>query len=276
MDIPFFTLWLAIVAIMAIALFYPVPQRARVVVSETTTELESTSASVTTETETETSTSTPVTEVQTTYDVRGTTLMAVGTPVSASKDNGANETVVETAPATLRNSASATPSAQPQPQPYPLASLPSLFPPRADPDPTPIESIRQTLALYPLAIDSKNFSSLSLIFAPDAVANYSAPLGVLTGLPEIESVLNASLACVTTQHSLGTQVINVLSHEMARSVTYYTAAHFGKGDLSSETAVVYGQYQDIWKKARDGTWRIVGRDLVYMSGVIGNQMIFVC
>jgi hypothetical protein len=34
-------------------------------------------------------------------------------------------------------------------------------------------AIRNTLAHYPLAIDGKQFSDLSLIFTPDAVANVS-------------------------------------------------------------------------------------------------------
>jgi hypothetical protein len=34
-------------------------------------------------------------------------------------------------------------------------------------------AIRNTLAHYPLAIDGKRFSDLSLVFTPDAVANVS-------------------------------------------------------------------------------------------------------
>ena len=49
-------------------------------------------------------------------------------------------------------------------------------------DPRDVESIRNTLALYPLSIDGKNFDALSLVFTKDAVANYSEPLNVLTGL----------------------------------------------------------------------------------------------
>lgn len=34
-------------------------------------------------------------------------------------------------------------------------------------------AIRNTLAHYPLAVDGKQFSDLSLVFTPDAVANVS-------------------------------------------------------------------------------------------------------
>lgn len=80
-------------------------------------------------------------------------------------------------------------------------------------------AIRNTLAHYPLAIDGKQFSDLSLVFTPDAVANYSAPLNVLTGLPMIESVLEADLRPVSTHHSYGTQLIEVYSNRTADTVT---------------------------------------------------------
>lgn len=62
----------------------------------------------------------------------------------------------------------------------------------------------------------------------------------------------------------GTQVIDIIFSTIAQSVTYYQAAHFGSGDLASEVAYAYGQYQDTWHKQRDQTWKIVYRNLVYM------------
>jgi ketosteroid isomerase-like protein len=143
-------------------------------------------------------------------------------------------------------------------------SLPTLFPPPIAVDPIATEAIRQTLALYPFAIDGKNFDALSKVFTSDAVANYSAPLNVLTPLSSIKETLKASLACVTTQHQFGTQLIDIVSPFTAQSITYYRAAHFGKGNMSTEVATAYGQYQDVWKRQSDGTWRIVHRNLVYM------------
>jgi len=72
------------------------------------------------------------------------------------------------------------------------------------------DAIRDTLSRYPLAVDSKNFTALSLVFTADAVANYSAPLNVLNGLPAIEGTLQQSLAAVGTQHALSTQVIDIV------------------------------------------------------------------
>lgn len=53
-------------------------------------------------------------------------------------------------------------------------------------------SIQNTLALYPFAIDSKDFGLLNQVFTQDIVANYSAPLNVLTGLAEVQNVLQAA------------------------------------------------------------------------------------
>ncbi|KAI7783417.1 hypothetical protein LA080_011978 [Diaporthe eres] len=83
------------------------------------------------------------------------------------------------------------------PSPIPFPSLASLFAPDADlspPDPIAESQIRNTLATYTFSIDSKNFTALSSVFHPDAVANYSEPINVISGLSEITATLEASLA----------------------------------------------------------------------------------
>jgi hypothetical protein len=190
----------------------------------------------------------------------------------------------------LASSASQLPASCPQlgPNPVPVSQIPSLFPPTKPSDLQDTESIRQTLAFYALAIDAKSFSSLDLVFAPDAIANYSAPLGVLAGLPAIQSVLQQSLAMfASTQHLLGTSIVNVCARDVAVSVTYFTATHWlptngtAQGDVQivDDGGVIYGhaQYQDVWKRVEAG-WRIVRRNLVYMvsflffSSSLGKRM----
>lgn len=152
--------------------------------------------------------------------------------------------------------------------PIQLSSLANDCTPESYTDAGTIEAIRNTLAIYPFAIDGKNFDALSKVFSADATANYSAPLNVLTPLSSIQSVLKESLACVTTQHLYGTQWIDVLSPTAARSVTYFRAAHFGRGDAEGEVLYAYGQYQDNWERQILGTWRIVHRNLVYMVSLL--------
>jgi hypothetical protein len=115
-------------------------------------------------------------------------------------------------------------------------SLPAAYAAAALPqDPTAQLQIHNTLGLYPLSIDSKNFAALDRVFTCDVVANYSAPLNVITGLSHLQEVLSESLFYVTTQHSFATQVIDVLDEgREAKSLTYFTATHFGQGDFSGQ------------------------------------------
>jgi hypothetical protein len=156
--------------------------------------------------------------------------------------------------------------------PIDLSSLADGCTPEVYTDAGTIEAIRNTLAIYPFAIDGKNFDALSKVFTTNAVANYSAPLNVLTPLSSIQSVLETSLACVTTQHLLGTQWIDILSPITARSVTYFRAAHFGKGQTEGQVLYAYGQYQDNWERQSSGTWRIAHRNLVYMVRLAPCQL----
>ncbi|KAH8588461.1 hypothetical protein B0O99DRAFT_359756 [Bisporella sp. PMI_857] len=161
------------------------------------------------------------------------------------------------------------------PAPIPFYDLPTIVPGSSfTAHPFDVEAIRNTMAHYPLCIDGKNFEALDLVFAPDAVANYSAPLNVLTPLSTIKTVLENALIKVNTQHALSTQVIDVISPTEAFSVTYYTATHFGVGNYEGQILVAYGQYQDAWVRQPDLSWKISHRNLVYMGPGIGNFSIF--
>lgn len=168
-------------------------------------------------------------------------------------------------------------------------ALPTMFPiPPLHASPQDVLAIRNTLALYPLAVDGKNFAAFSEIFTRDVYTNYSAPLNVLTPLSVLEATIKASLAPVTTQHQYGTQLIDLLYGDLtprsesgcegptqAVSVSYFTATHFGKGAYEGQSLIAYGQYQDSWvKNVSAGTWRIAVRNLVYMvSGVLPSECV---
>ena len=93
------------------------------------------------------------------------------------------------------------------------------------------DQIRNTLGHYPLAVDGKNFATLDRVFTEDVIANYSEPLGVLHGLSSVKLALNSSLSPVTTRHTFGIQIIEIsVGESEARSLTYYTATHFGQGE----------------------------------------------
>ncbi|MCJ1377153.1 hypothetical protein MMC17_000245 [Xylographa soralifera] len=136
-------------------------------------------------------------------------------------------------------------------------------------------ALQQTLALYPLAIDGKNFAALSAVFMQNVVANYSTPLNVLYGLEAVEAALQAALAPVSTQHALSTFSVQHLDLETgtAGTVQYYTASHFGMGEYYGEVVYAYGRYVDRWTSGDEG-WRIEERVLEYMGPLIGNLSIF--
>lgn len=173
--------------------------------------------------------------------------------------------------------AASNPCARYSPSPVPIQQLPTYFSTSKNFDPSTVvdtEAIRQILLLYPLAIDGRAFSSLENIFAPDAVANYSAPIGVLAGTSAIATALETALAAfLGTQHHLGASNVRICGNqEQAISATYYRAVHFlsqnstaGSSDIVSGNGVLYayGQYQDTWEK-RGGQWKIIYRNLVYM------------
>ena len=98
------------------------------------------------------------------------------------------------------------------PGPEPFYKLATDFSPPVIQDASTIEAIRQTLAIYPLAIDGKNWNALTRVFATNARANYSDPIGVLNGVQQIINVLPEGLSIFAgTQHLYGTQFIDVCS-----------------------------------------------------------------
>ena len=90
-------------------------------------------------------------------------------------------------------------------------------------NPADVLSIQYTLAHYTILIDSKNFDGLSDIFTSDAYTEYPLPVVVPIGPPAIIKSLRINLANFTTQHSLTTQLVNVLSKDKAESQAYFIA-----------------------------------------------------
>lgn len=172
-------------------------------------------------------------------------------------------------PSTFQTHTHQCPSTPPSTSTLPLPpfSLPTSFPnAQHAQDPIALDQIRNTLGLYPLALDGKNFGALDRVFTPDAIANYSTPIFVLKGLSAIQARIEAVLVKVGTQHSYGTQVIEIGSGGCeAKAVTYFTATHFGRGVYLGEVYYAYGQYQDsLVRVSEEGEWRVKERNLVYL------------
>ncbi|KAK0516333.1 hypothetical protein JMJ35_000936 [Cladonia borealis] len=146
------------------------------------------------------------------------------------------------------------------PTTIPLFSLPTAFPNSLTPQNPALDlQIRNTLSHYPLAIDGKNFPALSLVFTQDVVANYSAPLGVLTGLASVISTLEANLGCGGG----------------GENCDLFNCDAFWGGEYYGEVVYAYAQYQDDWVQiCCPEEWRIKARTEVYMGPLLGNLSIF--
>ena len=135
------------------------------------------------------------------------------------------------------NSCCSSLSSQPPilPPPVPLISVPGTYASATKPQSADaIAQILNTLSIYPFAIDGKDFASLSLVFTEDVTANLSAPLGLLTPLQPMADVIEKTLANVDTQHAYGTQLVELIDVCRARSVSYFSATHFGRGKYAGQ------------------------------------------
>jgi|SRR5690242_18701148 len=167
--------------------------------------------------------------------------------------------------------AASCPQILPAPAP---ATLPNYFLPKPikDSQLDDIETIRQTLHFYSLALDSKAFPLLDRVFTPTATANYSGLAGIFEGLPAIQTFLTGSLAPYPrTQHLIANHIIDVCASKSAVSQTYFMATHFPNSTEGIFTA--YVTHQDVWEKTKDG-WRIAYSNLGITVSVTLRQYMF--
>ena len=136
------------------------------------------------------------------------------------------------------------------PTEYALSNTPSA----AD-----VTGIQQTLGLFSVAIDLKQFDLLGAVFAPNATANFTGH-SVSVGLPAITSYLTRGLTGLKTQHDLGTLYINMTGPATATSYNWLQGTFFGTGSASGQTLSNFGYYKDDLVKSR-GRWLIQNRVL---------------
>mgnify|MGYP003700406985 CR=1 FL=1 len=129
--------------------------------------------------------------------------------------------------------------------------------------------IEKVLNRYATALDSRNWSELAEVFAPDATANYQG-IGLCNGLGEIVELVKSVLGqCGPTQHLLGNVDVQVNGSE-AQARCYLQAIHVGIGDYEGQILTVWGEYRDELRRTPAG-WRIVYRELagIHTEGDIG-------
>ncbi|KAF7503806.1 hypothetical protein GJ744_003247 [Endocarpon pusillum] len=127
--------------------------------------------------------------------------------------------------------------------------------------------IRNKLSLYSLAVDGKDFDSLSYVFSEGVVADFSTPVGVVSGLTNLKEGVRAALEGLQTHTQLGTQVINIYANNTctASSLTYFIVNFNVTGE--GTTGYITGQFRDRWFKNEAGEWFSVLR-LAYIFGTV--------
>ncbi|MCJ1463679.1 hypothetical protein MMC07_002287 [Pseudocyphellaria aurata] len=84
--------------------------------------------------------------------------------------------------------------------------------------------VRNTLALYPLCVDGKDFESLNRVFTIDAQTNMSMSRPIIPTLPLLQKTLKNDFKGLRTHHQLGQESIKFFNHHcQAHTVTYFTA-----------------------------------------------------
>ena len=127
---------------------------------------------------------------------------------------------------------------------------------------TSLVSIQQTLALFAVAVDTKNYALFSSIFTPNVTANFSTPGAEnIQGLSQLTDILSQSLRGQLSQHSLSTLQINFTSQTEANAVQYLIGTFFGQGNLTGQTYSNYGSYVDTLLLQEDGGWLVNTRTL---------------
>lgn len=142
----------------------------------------------------------------------------------------------------------------------------SDVPPVGVADPYVIAAITQKLALYDIAIDTKNFSALSGTFTTDVAPNVA--LVPIKGLAAYEAFLQADLAGKRTKHTTDTVFVSNIEPYTAQSISYSDAVYFGRGSALGQQFTFYERFDDVWSKDKvDGSWKISERSLIFFVSV---------
>ena len=135
------------------------------------------------------------------------------------------------------------------------------------------EEIRDVVIRYATALDSRDWTLLAEVFAPDGAADYGALAGTPTGPTEIAEACRQVLAGLdASQHMLGNIAVDADGSDRATATSYFRAQHYLVGDNGANTYVVAGVYTDRLRRTADG-WRIDYRTLT-PTWTDGNAGIF--
>lgn len=122
-----------------------------------------------------------------------------------------------------------------------------------------VTGIQQSLGLFAVAIDLKQFDLLDVVFSANATANFTGH-SVIVGVSTIKAYLSKGLAGLKSQHNLGSLYINMTGPDKATSYNWLHGTFFGTGNASGQTFSNFGYYKDDLVRTR-GHWYIQNRGI---------------
>ncbi|RYP11289.1 hypothetical protein DL764_000107 [Monosporascus ibericus] len=149
----------------------------------------------------------------------------------------------------------------------------------ASPNPIDYFAIKNTLSLYCIALDTKDFRLMEQVFTEDVDAKY--PFAALKGMQHVADTIQKRLAPITSQHALTTQTVSIAADgRTADAVTYFTGIHFGQGKWKGKEVTAWGKYVDTLTlfegkeslPGASGQWLISRRQVMFM-GRLGEERV---
>lgn len=110
------------------------------------------------------------------------------------------------------------------------------------------ELIRNTLAAYTFAVDSKNWPAMYSVFTETARIHFTflGAAGEMQGVPALLAFIQTAARDTLSQHAITTQSIEVKGPDTAEAITYMAVTHMG-----SDNHPQRGEVHCAWGKTVD-------------------------
>jgi SnoaL-like domain len=131
-----------------------------------------------------------------------------------------------------------------------------------------VHSIRQTINLYPLALDFKQLDRLDALFTPNATYSIPITFGTVYGVEAIKAKIREITGPAQTQHLFATETLDIDSAAgTATGIVYLAETVFGLLG-PNVTNTFNGYFNDKFERTREGEywpeleWRFTSREFV--------------
>ncbi|KAK7959467.1 uncharacterized protein PG986_004321, partial [Apiospora aurea] len=133
-------------------------------------------------------------------------------------------------------------------------------------NPVDHNAIKNTIARYCIALDTKNWELLkSAVFTPDVQADFPFNHD-MRGVDAVSATIQGRLKNIPTQHALTTQMVEIQPDGVtANATTYFTGIHFGRGKWQGHHLTSWGSYVDtlVRDDGKPGNWLISKRTVLF-------------